>query len=229
MRKFWGLFDNGTYRVGCNGTTIYVFNQENRELAKFKDISYAYQGAFQPKTNIFVAKSIEGRLAVYDLERLMLKKKISITRIGAQDEGFSFSPDGAYFYNIEKPKISTHTQLTIYDTTDYSIKEILFSDCNQILLDEIEFDESSNCLILGYFRDEQNLLDYGFVGKLIDRELHQIKKLQPDLYRYMSSYYHWKRSGFTDRALEWSPIRNYDNKPNISLKELFDQAESLLL
>ena len=123
LRNFWGLFDNGLYRVGCNGTTIYVFDQENRELAKFKDITYAYHGAFQPNTNIFVAKSIAGKLAVYDLDRLTLKKKISITRIGAQDEGFAFSPDGMYFYNIEKPVTSIRTQLAIYDTSDFQKKK----------------------------------------------------------------------------------------------------------
>lgn len=42
-------------------------------------------------------------------------KKILVTRIGAQDEGFAFSPDGKYLYNVEKPKNSTETRLTEYD------------------------------------------------------------------------------------------------------------------
>lgn len=75
MRKFWGFYDNGTYHVGCNGATIYVYDQENRKLGKYRDISYAYCGAFQPGTNIFVAKSTADALAVYDLDSLKLLKK----------------------------------------------------------------------------------------------------------------------------------------------------------
>ena len=75
MRKFWGFYDNGSYRVGCNGGTIYIYDQANKELTKFKDIPYAYDGAFQPNTNLFAAKSTEGSLAVYDLDRLALVKK----------------------------------------------------------------------------------------------------------------------------------------------------------
>lgn len=53
MRKFVGYYDNGTYRVGCNGAAIYVYNQNNQELARFKDIKYAYRGKFLPDSNIF--------------------------------------------------------------------------------------------------------------------------------------------------------------------------------
>ncbi|MCI9446129.1 MAG: hypothetical protein HFH36_01805 [Lachnospiraceae bacterium] len=48
MRNFWGFYDNGIYRVGCNGATIYVYGQDRKELGRFKDIPYAYCGAFQP-------------------------------------------------------------------------------------------------------------------------------------------------------------------------------------
>ena len=101
MKKFWGYYDNGEYRIGCNGSAIYVYDRNNNELIRYKDIPYVYVGAFKPGTNIFIAKSTEGYLAVYDLDQDELKKKIAITRIGAQDEGFAFSPDGVFFYNIE--------------------------------------------------------------------------------------------------------------------------------
>lgn len=48
MRNFWGFYDNGIYRVGCNGAMIYVYGQDRKELGRFKDIPYAYCGAFQP-------------------------------------------------------------------------------------------------------------------------------------------------------------------------------------
>ena len=57
MPKFYAFFDNGTYKVGCTGGSIYVFDQNNTELARFKGLSCIYQGAFRPGTNVFVAKS----------------------------------------------------------------------------------------------------------------------------------------------------------------------------
>ncbi len=59
---------------------------------------------------------------------MQLQKKIVITRIGAQDGGFAFSPDGNYFYNIESPIRSTCTQLTVYRTADYEVEQILFKE-----------------------------------------------------------------------------------------------------
>lgn len=38
---------------------------------------YAYEGAFRTGTNIFFAKSTDGSLAVYDLEKMELVKKIN--------------------------------------------------------------------------------------------------------------------------------------------------------
>ncbi|MBQ9413894.1 MAG: hypothetical protein IJU16_02065, partial [Clostridia bacterium] len=142
MRQFWGFYDNGTYRVGCNGRTVYVYDQHDRELAQFRDFPYVYAGAFQPHTNRFVAKSKAGLLGVYDLDRLTLIKKIVITHIGTQDGGFAFTPDGAYFYNIEMPKDTWETQLTIYRTSDFEIEKILFQD-DTLALNTIEFGEQT--------------------------------------------------------------------------------------
>ena len=72
MRNFWGYYDNGKYRVGCNGGTVYIYDQNNKELAKFKDIRYAYKGKFLPNSNKIIIKSTEGLLAVYDLDKLDL-------------------------------------------------------------------------------------------------------------------------------------------------------------
>lgn len=134
MRKFWGFYDNGKYHVGCNGGTIYVYNKNDEELAKFRDIKYAYAGTFKPNTNIFIAKSTEGKLAIYDLDSLTLVKKITITTLGAQDEGFAFSYSGDLFYNIEKPNCSTATQLTVYDGFDFTKKAVYFADDRKMVL-----------------------------------------------------------------------------------------------
>ena len=224
MRKFWGYYDNGIYRVGCNGATIYVYDQNDRELCRFKDIKYAYAGAFQPRTSIFVAKSTEGSLAVYDLEKCALKKKIVITRIGAQDEGFAFSPDGKLFYNIEKPFQSTRTQLTIYNTSDYSVSRILFADVTQMHLEYMELDKNNGIgYVFGFIRDESGIFDYGFIAQFSEDRISGIKKLHRENYHYIHAYKSWEQSGYTEKTLEWSSIKKYSEKPHISLAKTYRQ------
>ena len=41
MRRFWGFYDNGKYKVGCNGATMYLYDTDNHERAKFKDSACA--------------------------------------------------------------------------------------------------------------------------------------------------------------------------------------------
>lgn len=119
MRRFWSFYQNESYQVGCSGRTVYIYDKAGNELAKFRDIPYAYTAAFMPGKNIIAVKSTEGRLGFYDLDSLCLLKRITITRIGAQDEGFCFSPDGSFFYNIEKPITSLRTQLGVYETNTF--------------------------------------------------------------------------------------------------------------
>ena len=42
MKKFGGFYENEKFKVGCNGASIYVYDTNDIELARFKDIQYAY-------------------------------------------------------------------------------------------------------------------------------------------------------------------------------------------
>ncbi|HWR64626.1 MAG TPA: hypothetical protein VN364_00760, partial [Bellilinea sp.] len=64
MRNFWGYYENGKYRVGCTGGTVYIYDSENNELAKFRDVKNAYTAKFLPNTNTIVVKTTGGSLAV---------------------------------------------------------------------------------------------------------------------------------------------------------------------
>lgn len=224
MRKFWGFYDNGTYRVGCNGSSIYVYDPNNRELKRFKDIKNAYKGVFKPQTNIFVAKSTEGSLAIYDLEKSMLLKKIVITRNGAQDEGITFSPDGKKLYNIEKPFSSTRTQLTIYETSDYTVINTLFVDETEMHLECLEFSkDDEKGYILGFMRDESGIFEYGFIGRFSRECISEIKRLSREEYIYIQAYKSWEQSEYTEKKLEWSSIKKYSEKPHVSLEQVYRQ------
>ncbi|MBQ9135226.1 MAG: WD40 repeat domain-containing protein [Lachnospiraceae bacterium] len=224
MRSFWGLYKNEKYRVGCNGNTIYIYDMDNKEIGKFKDIKYAYVGAFQPDSNIFVAKSTEGSLAIYDLDKMELIKKIVITKIGAQDEGFAFSLDGAYFYNIEKPIRSTKTQLTIYRTSDYEVVKVILKENDFMVLESLEFDaHTGEGYVQGFIRNASGVMDYGFIGKLVDENIWGMKRIEGKRYDYISAYKKWELSGFSKKKLEYSRMKTYSEKPHISLKQIYEE------
>ena len=42
MRRFWGFYKNESYCVGCNGATVYIYDKDENEIARFKNIPYAY-------------------------------------------------------------------------------------------------------------------------------------------------------------------------------------------
>lgn len=236
MRKFYGFFDNGKYKVGCNGGTIYVYDQTNTELARFKDLSNTYRGAFHPATNVFVAKSTMGSLAVYDLDTLSLVKKINITRKGAQDEGFAFSASGDLFYNIEKPTLSTRTQLTVYDGASFNIIATYFADEEKIVLDYVETHDDE-VYLLGFMRDDNDIFDYGFTAKLVNGELRDIRRIQSTDYaiansimpwdktdyRYLHIYKYWEAHGFSENtAKQYECLQQEPEPPKVSIKRIWE-------
>lgn len=111
MRRFWGFYQNGSYSVGCNGKTVYIFDKAGKEIARFNDFPYAYSAAFMPGKNIIAVKSTGGVLGFYDLDSLSLLKKITVTKIGAQDEGFGFSTDGSFFTTLKSPFVQQEPNL----------------------------------------------------------------------------------------------------------------------
>ena len=227
MRKFWGTCNNSNYLVGCNGSTIYVYDKNEKEVAKFKDANYVYRAKFIPNTNILIAKSTAGFLVIYNLDELKLVKKIKVSLIGAQDEGFIITPDRKYLYNIEKPLYSTKTQLTIYDTLNFEVVKILFKNNDKVVLKNLEFDEESEiCYVLGFMRDDTGVYDYGFIGKLLDDKIIEIKKIDKKRYDYISAYKSWEDTGFTDKALEWSRLKLEEKIENISLTEIYKMLDN---
>lgn len=195
MEDFWSFYDNGTYKVGCTSVTVCVMDQNDQVLAKFRDIPFASYGAFQPGTNIFVVKSTTGLLGIYDLDQLKLVKVVSGTETIAQDEGFGFTSDGDYFYNIEYLDSSVSTQLVIYDTEDFEVEKILFTEEKDLFLEELEFFED-DCYVFGFVRGEDDN-DY-FVGELINDSITNINFLSWDDQNELRSYKGWEKSGFTD-------------------------------
>ena len=208
MRKFWGFYDNGKYKVGCNGATMYLYDSSGRELAKFKDIPYAYRGAFQQESNIFVLRSTEGRIAIYDCDEQKLLHKFRFSDVdGSQDDGFCFSADGKYFLNIERIGSSLRSRLSIYETQSFSPVMRLFENDSSLNLSDIEYNPFVNQYnILFFVRDNHGMYSQGYVGELKKDQIINTQPLDLKEYNFLRSYKSLESTGFTEKAMEWSGL-----------------------
>lgn len=212
MPRFWSYISNGQYSVGCTGQTVYVYDSNGAELAKFKDIKYGYTPLFSPEGEKFVVKSTEGRLAVYSLTEMKLLKKFRFTKDdGGQDYNMCFSPDGNLFYNVEvHPQPAKPDKITfaigIYETENYTLLQHLFLDDPVINPIAIQWDTESDILyVLGKSRQEDD--DDSFVAILEEDtlcDLYPVSKKEDAFYR---GYLHTASMGFTKQSKEWSPLK----------------------
>ncbi len=164
-------------------------------------------------------------LVVYDLDQMVFLKKIKVSNIGSQDEGFAITPDGKYLYNIEKPFYSTKTRLTIYDTLNFSVVKTLFQNDDKMVLKSLELDQN-NGYVLGFMRDDTGVFDYGFVAQLVKDKITNVKKLEKERFDDIRAYKSWEEYGFTKKALEWSILKDKPNIEAISLKEVFTKLDA---
>lgn len=175
-RRFVGYVSDGAHSVGCTGQTVYLLDGCGEELAKFKDLKYAYTPCISPNGELFVVKSTEGRLAVYSVNPPALIKKFRFSSVAAsQDDNMCFSPDGRYFYNIERHIDSTKTALSVFDTSDFSlVARVLGEDFGRVLT-AIEYDEVDGVMLLGFERERSSGVAYKyFVGRLRGDELSDV-------------------------------------------------------
>ena len=203
MRKFIGTATNDNFTVGCTGQTVYLFDKDGNEIAKFKDIIYAYTPILSPDNKLLVVKSTVGMLAVYSLETFSLVKKFRFSKVdGAQDDGCCFTTDGKSFVNIERHKDALHSAISTYDTSDFSlVKQVSFDDYTA--LNYIECDESTNTFyVLGYMRDADKVFDYGFVAAFAENELCNVTPITTKEYELYNEYKHMELMGFSKHAVE---------------------------
>lgn len=220
MKKFWAYISNSQYSVGTTGQTVYLFDKNENEIKKFKDIIYGYLPLFSPDGKIFVVKSTEGRLAVYSLENYSLIKKFRFSKVnGAQDDNFCFSPDSKLLINLERHIDSCHSAISVYNTEDFSlIAQIPMRD--NMMVDHIEFGEKTNeYYILGFVR---GYTLHHFVAKFKDNSLTDIVKIPEEVNNFYRSYLHLKAMGFTEKKYQWLP-----NLKNFELEKLKNADYSL--
>ena len=205
MRKFVGYAKNDNFSVGCTGQTVYVYDVEGEEVGRFKDIKYGYKPLFCPHSNKVVVKSTAGMFAIYCLDTMKLIKKFRYSKVDAgQDQGFCFSPDGKYLYNIEKAIDENSTRLSIYKTADFNCIKQLFEDNELLELSAMECD-TSGIYLLGYFRDEEyHVKETCFVAQLDNDILKNVTILDENKFDFLRDYKSVQMMGFTSEAFETS-------------------------
>ncbi len=205
MKKFLSYIENDKYGVGCTGQTVYIYDKSGNELAKFKDLPYAYKSAFSPLGNIIVVKTTEGRLTVYSLENLSLINKFRYSKVdGAQDDGFCFSSDGKFFINVERQGDDSHSAISVYDTTDFSRKSQLLLG-ESMMVSHIELVDGEY-YVLGFMRGDDRVLSDCFVGKFSDNEIKDILRIPEREHQFYNDYLDLKIIGFTEKVYDWSHI-----------------------
>ena len=229
MRKFWSFHDNGTYKIGCSGATMYLYDADSHELAKYKDIPYAYEGAFKPESNIFLLRSTEGRIAVYDCDERKLLHKFRFSSVdGAQDDGFCFSPDGKYFINIERVDSGLRTRLSIYETRTFSPVKRLFGDDSSLDLCDVEYNASAHqYTVLFSIRNSDGICHQWYVGEWQDDQIINRQPLSQKEFDFLRSYKSLQSSGFTEKSINWSGL-HYNGYTNDEILKLKDRNLDLL-
>lgn len=226
MKKYQGYTENKNFKVGLNGKTIYIFDKEEKELAKFQDATYMYRGKFIPNTNILVVKATSGFLLFYDLDKLELIKKIKFSNIGSQDENFDITYDGRYLHNIEAPNSTVRTQITKYDLKTFKPVITAFYDLDKVFLRYIETDKD-NIYLLGYTRNDEGVKDYSFIGlykELGDKcGIQGVKKINEDLYDKIYKYKICEEYGFTEKQLKYQHLEKIDELEKITLKDAYNR------
>lgn len=237
MKKSYGFYNNGKFKVGCYGGSIWVYDQNDNELVRFKGLSYTYVGAFCPGTNIFVAKSTCGTLWIYNLDTLSLFRKIKYSPLGAQDEGFAFSSSGDLFYNIEKPISSTRTQLTVYDSAAFDRMAVYFADEVKMVLHHIETCDNE-VYLYGFMRGTCGVYDYAFTARFVNGEVKDIREIKSTEFpitnwtlwgkndaSYLGIYKSWEMHGFTEDSARVDYLIKEPNPPKVTIKQIWQLNE----
>lgn len=207
MRKpFVSLIFNDRYQLGCTGQTVYLLDATGNELAKFKDMTYAYYPALHPGGEIAAVYSNNGVMAIYSLleRRLIRKFRVSAVNDTQTDRVPCFSPDGKYLYHIEGRKgDGLSSRISVYASEDYQPVMRLFEQEQRTVFDCMEFDgDSGSLFLLGYFRrDNRNDC---FVAQLRGQSLQNMRILDNHIYDFYRSAIRLKQTGFTKESYKGS-------------------------
>lgn len=171
------------YIVQCTprGRTVYIYDSNGNELAKFQDMKHTYQCLISPDEKQFVLLSLCGMLAIYSTAEMKLLKKIRYAS-SDQDGGLCYSNDGKKLYLLEHiNRGSMHSRLISYDTSSYTEKFIEFENPSIKFLSVAPFHSLNEVLLLGYKRNKDGLGFLDFMAVVRQNEIVEIRYFKETL------------------------------------------------
>ena len=184
MRKFSDntcVARSSRYIIQCTprGRTVYVYDSNENEIAKFQDMKHTYQCLISPDETHFVLLSLCGTLGIYSTEEMKLIKKV---RYGSddQDGGFCFSNDGKKLYLIEHvcKNSRMYSRLISYNTFSYDKKHVEFERLDIELLSIAPTKNNDELLLLGYKRDREGLGVLNFMARFKQSQILDIRYIK---------------------------------------------------
>ena len=200
MRPPYGYYENDKYKV-CMTGTLWIYNSNEQLIGRFTETPYSYKGAFVPGTNLFMSRTNECHIVIYDLDKMQMVRKIKTSNVGASEgSGFCFSPDGKLFYCIEAHWNDwlSH-QLSIYRVPDFERIKTCFAEEQKMLLEFIETDEVGDYYVIGFDRGSGTTNNFNFTGRFVNDSIVDKRELHDD-WMQVVSYFEWKLSGFTEKT-----------------------------
>ncbi len=209
MSIIYSTVSNGKYTVSCMGKMIYVYEKAGRELARFS-CDGAEFAAVSSDGDTFAVKAKDGGVALYSFSQL--RRTAVLRQSGAEEcaeNGMSFSPDGKKLYNAEKNAIC------VYDVCGGECESFTFENA---VISHVEC--ADDVFVLGKETEK------GFVSKLADGGLSDIKYLSDKEYDYYFNYKCAENKGFSSAAVErYLPDVSKIEYIKTSLRELWNKKE----
>ena len=181
--------------------TLWIYDSNEQLVGRFTDTPYSYMGAFVPGTNLFMSRTNECHIVIYDLDKMQRIRKIKTSNVGGgEDSGFCFSPDGKLFYCIEAhwDDWLSH-QLSIYSVPEFERIKTCFADDKKTIIKFIEADASGDYFVIGFDRGINGVAETFFTGRFVNDSIID-KRENNDNSFLVNSYFTWKLSGFTQKA-----------------------------
>ncbi len=202
MRKFYGVAQYDNYRVGCAGQTVYVSDGQGAEIARLKDISYAYAAAFSPDGSLLAVRSTTACFAFYAPPEFQLVQKVRMRRPNnqPQDEGFCFSPDGSLFWSLEYQNDLT-THLVQYDTKTFAETGRFFEN-ERYVFSHIEPNAEGGYDLLGFRREPEAENNSHRLARFDDEQIVSQMPLADSVYERAHRFKKVELCGFTEQMHE---------------------------
>lgn len=199
MKDYYGIAHNNDYRVGCAGQTVYVTDGQGAEIARLKDVPYAYAAAFSPDGSLLVVRSTTPRIAFYAPSDFRLVQKTRMRRPNSQpqDEGFCFSPDGKLFWSLEYQNDLT-THLVSYDIGTFAETDRFFEG-ERYVFSHIEPNIDGGYDLLGFRREPGEGDNSHWLARFNGKKIIKQTPLTCSVYQRASTLKKIELCGFTER------------------------------